>query len=292
MVVYFSIFFVTLFGCSFVLALFYMERKNRKIAHNYVISMCIADIMHGCVGSAVCIHYCNGLLVGDELCHIETALMMATAYVSLFNLVTTAIDRYLSIIHPLKYRAFMTHEISYGIIAVGWLVGAGFGFGIIGLRSQKYLEVPNELCLYLTLVVEPIYLFAYVQLLVYAGVFVAVIFYIRIYVELRRVVCWIFLQEIYCAHVFLTVQGKHRPKQHNVHCTVGPSKATTVQQHKYWLLKAPWSACDSLDVCNNGHFCLLLDPRSLSCHGLPKWSQFRQSWNSHNVCPAKDLFDD
>lgn len=186
--IYTLILLITLFGCSLVLTLFHMERKNRKVAHNFVISMCLADIMHGCVGSAVVIHYCNGLLVGDSTCHIETALMMATAYMSLFNLVTTSIDRYLSIVHPLKYRAYMTHEISYGIIAVGWILGAGFGFGIIALRSDKYLELPHELCLYLTLVVDRIYLFAYIQLLIYSGVIITVCFYIRIYIELRRVV--------------------------------------------------------------------------------------------------------
>lgn len=187
-VIYTLILIITLFGCTLVLILFYMERKNRKIAHNFVISMCTADIMHGCVGSAVVIHYCNGLLLGDSTCHIETALMMATAYVSLFNLVTTAIDRYLSIVHPLKYRAFMTNEKSYGLIAVGWILGVGFGFGIIALRSNKYLKVPNELCLYLTLVVDRIYLFAYIQLLIYSGVIITVMLYIRIYIELRRVV--------------------------------------------------------------------------------------------------------
>lgn len=187
-VIYTFILLITLFGCTLVLVLFYMERKNRKIAHNFVISMCFGDIMHGCVGSSVVIHYCNGLLLGDSTCHIETALMMATAYISLFNLVTTAIDRYLSIVYPLKYRVFMTHEASYVLIAIGWILGAGFGFGIIGLRSNMYLEKPSELCLYLTLVVDRVYLFAYIQLLIYAGVAITVIFYIRIYIELRRVV--------------------------------------------------------------------------------------------------------
>lgn len=228
--IYSFIIIFTFFGCVFALFLFYYERKHRKIAHNFVISLVLGDIVHGCIGSTICIRFCNGSKVGDSTCHIEHAILMATVYISLMNVLTTAIDRFWAILFPLHYHANMSNKISYGklssikyvtikerkssqetatyltdytlsclniqnlilqycssvLIASGWIIGTGLGCGIIGMRSNKYREFGNEKCIYLGLVVEPIYLFAYIELIMYVTVTVTVLLYIAIYMTMRK----------------------------------------------------------------------------------------------------------
>lgn len=113
-VIFSFIIILTFLGCVFALLLFYYERKHRKIAHNFVISLVLGDIIHGCIGCAICIRFCNGSKVGDSTCHIEHAILMATVYISLMNVLTTAIDRFWSILFPLHYYAKMSNKISYG----------------------------------------------------------------------------------------------------------------------------------------------------------------------------------
>lgn len=105
---------LTIIGCCLVLLLFYKERKHRKIAHNYVISMCLADIVHGGFGSGMVIVFCTGLKLSDDLCPIVTSVLLISVYVSLFSLTTTAIDRYMAVCHPLMYRTKMRHRMSFG----------------------------------------------------------------------------------------------------------------------------------------------------------------------------------
>lgn len=105
---------LTCVGCSLVLLLFYKERKHRKIAHNYVISMCLADIIHGGLGCGMVVIFCTGLKLSDDRCPIVTSVLLTSVYVSLFSLTTTAIDRYLAICHPMMYRTRMRHRMSFG----------------------------------------------------------------------------------------------------------------------------------------------------------------------------------
>lgn len=110
-----SILIGTLIGCSFFLFLFYQERKHRKIAHNYVISMCCGDIFHCGLGCSMVIQFCTGLKLSDDFCPLASCLLMMSVYVSLFTLTSAAVDRYMAVCHPVKYQTNMSHKISYGL---------------------------------------------------------------------------------------------------------------------------------------------------------------------------------
>lgn len=72
------------------------------------------------------------------------------------------------------------------LIALGWIIGAGLGFGIVGMRSDKHREFGSEKCIYLGLVVEPIHVFAYIELIIYVTVTITVLLYIAIYIRMRK----------------------------------------------------------------------------------------------------------
>lgn len=105
---------ITFIGCLFALMLFYYERKHRRIAYNFVISLCFGDIIHGCLGCAICIRFCVGSKAGDSTCLVQHSILLVASYITLMNVLTTGIDRCWAMFFPLHYHAKMTHKISYG----------------------------------------------------------------------------------------------------------------------------------------------------------------------------------
>lgn len=195
----------TVSGCSIVLLLFFKERKHRKIAHNYVISMCLADIVHGGLGCGMVVFFCTGLKLSDNRCPIVTSVLLISVYVSLFSLTTTAIDRYLAVCYPIAYRTKITHNISYGkklqlnskivqkckflgIIIAGWVIAVTLGACLTFMRSEKYKDNPDELCLYLSWVFDPAFLFGYLEMIMFICVGITCVLYLNIYLALRKMV--------------------------------------------------------------------------------------------------------
>ncbi|XP_063706406.1 adenosine receptor A3-like [Culicoides brevitarsis] len=176
----------TLLGCTFFLYLFYLERKHRKISHNYVISMCCGDILHAGLGCSMVIWLCNELKLSDDRCPLATCLLMLSVYVSLFTLTSAAIDRYIAICRPLEYQKKMTHSLSYCIISLGWILAPIAATPLYFMRSNKSITKPNELCLYLAWVYDLEYLLGYLMLIMSICVIIVVILYAKIYISLRK----------------------------------------------------------------------------------------------------------
>lgn len=75
-----------------------------------------------------------------------------------------------------------------GIILAGWVVAIVLGVGLIFMRSEKYKEKPDELCLYLSWVYDPLYLFGYLEMIMFVCVTITMVLYLIIYLALRKMV--------------------------------------------------------------------------------------------------------
>lgn len=73
------------------------------------------------------------------------------------------------------------------IIVVGWILAIIFGGALLFMRSDKYKEKPDELCLYLSWVYDPEYLFGYLETIMSICIFLIVILYVKIYLAFRKI---------------------------------------------------------------------------------------------------------
>lgn len=108
----------TVVECLVVFGLFSQDLRNRRISHNFVISLCIADLVHAILGCGVLIHMGLGLKLIDNVCHLEVTLLTCSHTISLVCTIVTSIDRYYAVAHPFEYQAKMTDQRSYGKFSI------------------------------------------------------------------------------------------------------------------------------------------------------------------------------
>lgn len=103
-----------------------LSRKiSALISNQFVFSLALSDLM---VGVTLPYHY--SFLVDDDnklgkyesTCILRFVLMILACSSSIYNLLAIATDRYIAIVHPLRYSRYMTRKIAMIIIMFGWSV--------------------------------------------------------------------------------------------------------------------------------------------------------------------------
>lgn len=97
-----------LIGNSFVLALFWQERKYHNTSHKYIISMAISDIVQGLCSAPVVAFLSTGVKIGSQECLIALIIGSAAAIVSLIIIFITSLDRFWAIVYPVSYKTKST----------------------------------------------------------------------------------------------------------------------------------------------------------------------------------------
>lgn len=136
---------VTVVGSLVILALYYrVSNRSGMYSRKYFIALAIADLQEGIVTSSLAIFVSFGVKTNDPFCLESIAVALHTIFVTLFLMVGMSLDRYLAIIHPLRYKALITNKITLTAICISWLGGILIGFLIYytGKRSQH----PEILC--------------------------------------------------------------------------------------------------------------------------------------------------
>ncbi|XP_016845621.1 histamine H2 receptor [Nasonia vitripennis] len=99
-----------------------LSRRLRNVTSNQLIlSLAISDLV---VGVAVLYHlffFVNRFLSANKAtCLLRFALLACGCCASFGNVTAIAIDRYLAIVHPLKYPEYVTDKVVYGTIGFVW----------------------------------------------------------------------------------------------------------------------------------------------------------------------------
>lgn len=93
-------------GNIIVLILFYFDRKNIYVAHYFIISMAVSDLLENIFGSPLTAYYRLFLKSEDPACRIMYGLRAFLSLICLFNITVTGIDRYWGIVHAVSYRVY------------------------------------------------------------------------------------------------------------------------------------------------------------------------------------------
>ncbi|KAM9348253.1 adenosine receptor A2b [Symphorus nematophorus] len=101
-----------------------------KNATNYfLVSLAVADILVGCLAIPFAITISLGIRLDFYGCLFLACFVLVLTQSSIFSLLAIAIDRYLAVKIPLRYKELMTGKTAREIIAILWILS--FVIGLI-----------------------------------------------------------------------------------------------------------------------------------------------------------------
>lgn len=138
---------VTILSSLFVLALFYCTKhKADGSSRKFFIALTIADLQYGVICSIAFLYVIHDVRINDPYCMELIACVYYTLYVTMFLLFTMTIDRYFSIIYPVKHKFWSTKQVAGLAIIGSWIGGVVMGSGVY-FTSLDVAPHPHVLCL-------------------------------------------------------------------------------------------------------------------------------------------------
>lgn len=120
-----------------------------KNATNYfLVSLAVADIAVGLLAIPFAITISIGLHTNFHCCLFLACFVLVLTQSSIFSLLAVAVDRYLAIKIPLRYKSLVTGKRARGLITILWILS--FGIGLTPLMGwnkgvpDKCQNITNE----------------------------------------------------------------------------------------------------------------------------------------------------
>ncbi|XP_063152056.1 adenosine receptor A2b [Candoia aspera] len=110
-----------------------------KTATNYfLVSLAVADIAVGLLAIPFAVTISVGLETDFHCCLFLACFVLVLTQSSIFSLLAVAVDRYVAIKIPLRYKSLVTGKRARGLIAVLWILSFGIGLTpLMGWNSWK-----------------------------------------------------------------------------------------------------------------------------------------------------------
>lgn len=174
---------VIIFGNCLTILSVVRFRRLQTITNMFVVSLATADLLvgFGLPFHAVQLGQQNTLSNRWYMCIIHFTILQMPLAASILNLLMISVDRYIAILHPLKYISIMTRRKATFIIATLWLyaiflVCIPYGWNTFAQGKPCYIFTVYPMAYLMGLFCSQFFLFLVTMLILYS----------RIYVEARR----------------------------------------------------------------------------------------------------------
>ncbi|XP_036003313.1 adenosine receptor A1-like [Fundulus heteroclitus] len=169
-------------GNLLVCAAVALNRKLRTVTNYFLVSLAVADVCVGAIAIPCAILTDAGLPRHNlYLCVLMLSVLIMFTQSSIFSLLAVAVERYVAIFMPFRYRALMTPRNAVLVILATWLLA--FLIGLVPLMGWRK-TAPAAYCFFV-LVVDMTYMVYFnffacvlaplvVMFLIYAQIFAAV----------------------------------------------------------------------------------------------------------------------
>ncbi|KAJ6638204.1 D(1)-like dopamine receptor [Pseudolycoriella hygida] len=111
-----------------ILAITFSKKLQSYTSNMFVLSLAVSDLV---VGLTLPYHlaFYMGAGVGSKAstCLMRFFLIIMACTVSIWNLISIAIDRYVAIVYPLHYVRYITRKVATYLITIGWIIGISIG---------------------------------------------------------------------------------------------------------------------------------------------------------------------
>ncbi|XP_077167951.1 adenosine receptor A2b [Paroedura picta] len=116
-----------------------------KNATNYfLVSLAVADIAVGLLAIPFAITISIGFRTGFHCCLFLACFVLVLTQGSIFSLLAVAVDRYLAIKIPLRYKSLVTGKRARALITVLWLLS--FSIGLLPLMGWNHRKAALQNC--------------------------------------------------------------------------------------------------------------------------------------------------
>uniref|UniRef100_A0A336LC26 CSON003215 protein n=1 Tax=Culicoides sonorensis TaxID=179676 RepID=A0A336LC26_CULSO len=172
-------------GNVIVLLLFYQERKSLKVAHRYIVSMAICDLLMGLLSVPTQIFMLDQkITASSHHCPWIMGTITALVQTSLAVLVASSIDRYWAVKYPHHYRQKATPFVANCIITISWMIPCSFGF--IHFMTAREAKIEKALCFMGSETYNPILLGFLIYGVMPAQLIAIVALYVLIHLEMSK----------------------------------------------------------------------------------------------------------
>ncbi|KAM3622131.1 uncharacterized protein V6R79_020615 [Siganus canaliculatus] len=115
-------------GNLLVILALWTSKSIRQPTFCLIVSLAVADFLVGCVAIPLAVVVDGRVKTSFHGCLFISCLVLLLILVSVFSLTSIAVDRYLRVYIPLRYKRARTQRHSWFVVAACWLVAALLSF--------------------------------------------------------------------------------------------------------------------------------------------------------------------
>ncbi|KAM9565445.1 uncharacterized protein ACIB01_003975 [Guaruba guarouba] len=151
-VLFCSAYIIALLGNGVVLLVIGLDKSLREPIHCFLAMLAVVDVLMvtSIVPKMLSVLWLNSAEIGGTACFVQMFLVHSTTSEESGVLLAMAVDRYVAICHPLRYRAILSHQtiahIALAIVLRGFLVMIPLTWMVTNLPYCHSHVIPHSYC--------------------------------------------------------------------------------------------------------------------------------------------------
>ncbi|XP_031592523.1 adenosine receptor A1-like [Oreochromis aureus] len=115
-------------GNMLVILALWISRNIQQTTFCLIVSLAVADFLVGCVAIPLAVVVDGRMKTSFKTCLFISCVVILLTFVSVLCLAAIAVDRFLRVCIPIRYKRTVTHRLSCCVVAACWLAAVPLSF--------------------------------------------------------------------------------------------------------------------------------------------------------------------